>query len=134
MATSLGLGRKREALRDQADEGVDLVAGDEGADRRQGADHLDVAGSRPISSSASRSAVASSSSAGIVPAPAGKRDLAGVAAEVGAALGEDQAGLLGVAVDRHQHGGVGRARARCIAGRLPGDRAGRCAAVGHRTR
>src|SRR5439155_18300417 len=38
---------EREALGDQADERMDLVPGDEGADRRQRADHLDVAGIEP---------------------------------------------------------------------------------------
>ena len=43
----------------------------------------------------------------VVLAPAGEGDLAGVAAQVGAALGEDQARVLGPAVERQQHRGVG---------------------------
>ena len=83
----LDLGRVRlelaQVVADQADEREHLVVGDEGADRRQRADHLDRVGARPISSSASRSAVSSSSSPAWSRAPAGKRDLAGVAAQVG---------------------------------------------------
>ena len=42
-----------------------------------------------------------------VAAAAGERDLAGMAAEVGAALGEDQPRAVGPAVERQQDGGVG---------------------------
>jgi hypothetical protein len=43
----------------------------------------------------------------MVAAAPGKRDLAGVAAEVGATLGEHDARALRIAVDRHQHGRFG---------------------------
>ena len=42
----------------------------------------------------------------LVAPAAGKRDLAGVAAKVVPALGEDEAGTVGPAVERHEHGGV----------------------------
>ena len=60
-----------------------------------------AAGSRPISSCASRSAHSTSALAR-VGAAAGERDLARVAAQVGAALGEDQARVVGPAEQRHQ--------------------------------
>jgi hypothetical protein len=44
----------------------------------------------------------------LVAAAAGEGDLAGVAAQVGAALGEDEARLLGPAVERQQDRGVGQ--------------------------
>jgi hypothetical protein len=47
----------------------------------------------------------------VVAAAAGERDLAGVAAQIRAALGEDQAGLLGPAVDRQQDRRLGAAAA-----------------------
>ncbi len=46
----------------------------------------------------------------MVLAPTRERDLAGVAAQIEAALGEDEARPIGVAVQREQHRGVGPAR------------------------
>jgi hypothetical protein len=94
---------------DGADEGVDAVAGDKGRDRREGADQLDGGGveSDLLLGLAQRGR----REVGIVGilAATGEGDLAGVAPQVGAALGEDQPGLLGPAVERQEDRGVGAA-------------------------
>ena len=64
---------------------------------------------RPISSSASRSAVSQQRLASVSRRPPGERDLAGVAAEVVAALGEHEARVVRVAEERHQDRGLGGA-------------------------
>ena len=87
----------------QPDEGVDPVAGDEGRGRRQRPAQLDrgrVEADLLLGLAQRRRAEVGVAR---VAAPAGKGDLAGVAAQVGAALGEDQARLLGPAVERQQH-------------------------------
>ena len=65
---------------------------------------LTSARARPISSSASRSAVSRRSASSGSRLPAGKGDLARVVAQVGAAAGEHRVGLAArVAEQRHQH-------------------------------
>ena len=91
----LDLGRVRlevelRGVGDAADEGVDAVAGDEGAGRRQRLAELDRAPGRGRSPPPPRAARSPQVGVAGVPAPAGEGDLAGVAAQVGAALGEDQ--------------------------------------------
>ena len=82
-------GRSTRTRARSAHEGIDRVVGDERADGGERADDVDVRrGGRPTSSCASRRAVSTSRLAGVA-APAGERDLAGVAAEVVAAPGED---------------------------------------------
>ncbi len=93
---------------DPPDEGVDAVAGDEGVGRRQRLAELDDGRVEADLLLASRSAVGGEVGVAVVPAAAGEGDLAGVAAHVGAPLGEDQAGLVGPAVERQQDGGVDR--------------------------
>ena len=61
----------------------------------------------PISSSASRSAVATQVGLALVVATARKRDLAGMAAEVVAALGEHGVELAVLDVERNEHRRVG---------------------------
>jgi hypothetical protein len=88
---------------------MDLEAGDERADGRQRAGKLD--GGRieadlllGLPQGRRRERLA-----GVVAPPAGEGDLAGMAAEVGAALGEDEAGLLRVVVYREQNRRLGAA-------------------------
>jgi hypothetical protein len=108
---SLDLGRVRlqpqlARVRDDADEGMDAVAGDEGRDRRQRP--LQHDGRRVEGDLLLRLAQRRRRQVGVagVLAPAGEGDLAGVTAQVGAALGEDQPRFLGPAVDGEQHRGV----------------------------
>ena len=90
----VGVGREAQARLDQADEGVDLVAGDEGADRGQGAGDLDVGAVEADLLLGLAQGGVEQLLAGVA-AAAGERDLAGVAAQVVAALGEDEAGASG---------------------------------------
>ena len=82
----------REARLDQPDERIDGVVGDERRRRRQRADDLDRVGRQP--DLLVRLAQGGGGEVGVlgVAAPAGERDLAGVALEVVAALGEDGCG------------------------------------------
>ncbi len=85
--------------------GWTTVAGDEGPGRRQAFAQLDDA--RVEADLLLRLAQRRRSQVGVavVAAAARERDLAGVAAQVGAALGEDEPGLVvGPAVERQQHG------------------------------
>jgi hypothetical protein len=85
---------------------VHPVAGDEGPGGWQGAADLDVArGEGDLLLGLAQRRRDQIGVGGVVP-PTGERDLAGVAAEVGAALGEDQSRALGPAVERQQDGGV----------------------------
>ena len=107
------LGRVRpqgRLLGDQADDRMDLVPGDERAHGRQRAGDLHDARIEAdlLLGLAQRGGDEVRVSG--VAAPARERDLAGVAAHVGAALREDQAGALWVAEQRQQHGGVGASR------------------------
>ncbi len=98
-----------EAGLDEADERVDLIAGHEGADRRQGAGDIDDArleGDLLLGLAERRGEEAVIA---FVVTPPGERDLAGVAAQVGAALGEDEAWIVGPAVEGQEDGGVGLA-------------------------
>ena len=92
---------------DPADERVDPVARDEGRGGGQGAAQLDRRGREPDLLLGLPQGGADQVLVVGVLAPTGERDLAGMAAKVGAALGEDQAGLLGPAVEREEDGGVG---------------------------
>ena len=56
----------------------------------------------------------------LVLAPAGERDLAGVPAQVRAALGEHGDQVVALEVERHQHGRVGGAAGRVEPRRLLG--------------
>ena len=99
-----------EARLDQADERIDGVVGDERRGRRQRADDLDRVGRQP--DLLVRLAQRGGGEVGVlgVAAAAGERDLAGVALEVVAALGEDGVQLAGlVEVERGEHGGLGAA-------------------------
>jgi hypothetical protein len=73
---------------------VDLVVGDEGPDRRQGADQLDARGVETDLLLGLTEGGEMELLRGVVAAAAGKGDLARVAAEVGATLGEDEAVTL----------------------------------------
>ena len=82
------------------------------------------AGSRPVSSSASRRAAASGGGVGVVDLAAGEAHLARVGAHVVGALGEQQVGTLGALAEEHQHralAGVGGRRGHEPADVLGGD-------------
>ena len=99
-----------EARLDQADERIDGVVGDERRRRGQRPDDLDRVGRQP--DLLVRLAQRGGGEVGVlgVAAPAGERDLAGVALEVVAALGEDEMRLaLLVEVERGENGGLGTA-------------------------
>ncbi|MEZ5077482.1 MAG: hypothetical protein R2725_08570 [Solirubrobacterales bacterium] len=85
---------------------MDPVAGDEGAGGRQPLAELDQR--RVEADLLLGLADRGGGEVGVflVVAAAGEGDLAGVAAQVGPALGEDQPGLVGPAVERQQDGGV----------------------------
>lgn len=110
----LDLGRVRlqvELARvgDAPDERVDPVAGDEGVGRRQLLAQLDDGGIEAdlLLGLAQRGRT----EVGVlgIAAPAGKRDLARVAAQVGAALGENEPRLvIRPAIERQEDGGFGR--------------------------
>jgi hypothetical protein len=91
---------------DVAEEGVDAVPGDEGSGGRQLCGDLD--GGRVEADLLLGLADGGRREVGVVlvAPPAGEGDLAGVAAQVGAPLGEDQAGLVGPPVERQQDGRV----------------------------
>jgi hypothetical protein len=93
---------------DAADEGVDPVAGDEGAGGVQGLAELDLRGVESDLLPGLAQGGGGEVGVVVVTAAAGEGDLAGVAAQVGAALGENQAGLLGPAVEGQQDRGVGQ--------------------------
>ena len=97
-----------EAGLDHADERIDRVVGDEGRRRRQRADHAD--GVRRQADLLVRLAQRGVDQLLAVVAPAAReRDLAGVAAQVVAAAGEDGVQAAVVLEDRHEHGGVAAA-------------------------
>ncbi|HEU5141826.1 MAG TPA: hypothetical protein VFU04_01590 [Solirubrobacterales bacterium] len=85
---------------------MDEVAGDEGLDRRQRLAELDNSGIK--ADLLLRLAQRGGGEIGIafVAATAGKGDLAGVTAQVGPPLGEDEARLVGPAVEGEEDGGV----------------------------
>src|SRR5512139_583769 len=85
---------------------MDLVVGDEGADRRQGADDLDDFRREPdlLLGLAQRRV---EKPLARVAAPAWKGDLAGVPLQVRAALGEDETWVVRPAVHRHEYRGLG---------------------------
>ncbi len=93
--------RVGEPLRDEADDRQDLEGGDDGRRRGQSADDLDGAGVEADLLAGLAERALDERLAGIGSA-ARERDLAGMAAHVAAALGEDQAGPLGPAEERHQ--------------------------------
>ena len=95
---------------DQADERIDGVVGDEGRGRRQRADDLDRVGREPdLLVRLAQGRRRQVGVARVAPA-AGERDLARVALEVVAALGEDEVRLaVLVEVERGQDGGLGPA-------------------------
>ena len=104
------LDQPREARLDQADERIDGVVGDERRRRRQRADDLDGVGRQ--ADLLVRLAQRGGGEVGVlgVAAAAGERDLAGVALEVVAALGEDEMRLAAlVEVERGEDGGLGAA-------------------------
>ena len=91
---------------DQADEGIDPVVGDERADGRQRADHLDGVRRQADLLVGLAQGGLDQRLAGIA-AAARERDLARVAPEIVAALGEHGVqSLAGVDEQRHEHGGV----------------------------
>jgi hypothetical protein len=91
-----------------ADEGVDAIAGGEGIGRRQGLAELDLAWvEADLLLRLAQGGRAEVGVAGVV-AAAGKGDLAGVAAQVGAPLGEDEPGLVRPAVEGKQYRGFDR--------------------------
>jgi hypothetical protein len=92
---------------DAADERVDAVAGDERRDGGQRSAQLDVTGGEGDLLLGLPERGPDQIGVAWVPAPAGERDLAGVAAKVGAALGEDQPRAVGPAVEGEEDGGVG---------------------------
>jgi hypothetical protein len=94
-------------VRDAADERVDAVAGDERRGGGEGAAQLDVAASERDLLLGLAQGGPDQVGVGRVPPPARERDLAGMAAEVGSALGEDQPGALGPAIEGEEDGGVG---------------------------
>ncbi len=94
---------------DAADEGVDAVAGDKGRGRRQSAAQLDRGGVEPDLLVRLAQCRRRQVGVPVVLSTAGERDLAGVAAQVGAALSEDQPRFLRPPVERQQHGSVGAA-------------------------
>lgn len=104
----VGLQVQLGGVGDATDERVDAVVGDEGVCRWQRLAQLDrrrvetdlllrltQRGGREVG-------------VGLVPASAGERDLAGVTAQVGAPLGEDEAGLVRPAVERQQYSRLGQ--------------------------
>jgi hypothetical protein len=92
-----------------ADEGVDSVAGDEGVGGRQLFAQLDFGRVQAnLLLGLAQRGCAEVGVARVAPT-AGKRDLAGVAAQVGAALGEDEPRLVArPAVERQEDGGFDR--------------------------
>ena len=104
-STSVGCAMCFEPPGHQADDRQDLVAGHHGRDRPQGADHLDRCRVEPNLLLRLAQRGADQLLARLGPA-AGERDLAGVTAHVVAALGEDQAGLVGPVVDRDEDSGI----------------------------
>ena len=98
VSTSAGLGRRSSSgVGDPADEGVDPVPGDEGRGGGRAPLSSTRRAERDLLLGLAQRGPGQVGVAGVL-APAGERDLAGVAAKVGAALGEDQAGALGPAV------------------------------------
>jgi hypothetical protein len=94
-----------EARLDQPDERVDRVVGDERPDRGERADDVDALRRQPdllvrLAQRGLDQALAR------VAAPAGEGDLPGVAAQVGAALGQDRVQAAGVMEQRDEDGRV----------------------------
>jgi hypothetical protein len=85
---------------------VDLVPGHEGPDRRQRSDHVDRRGIEADLLLRLAKRGGDEVRILLIAAPAGKGDLPGVAAKVGAPLGEDEARALRIPVERQQNGGV----------------------------
>src|SRR5436305_2364445 len=81
-------------MRDAPDEGMNPVAGDEGVGRRQFLAKLNLG--RVEADLLLRLAQRGRAEVGVlrIAAAAGERDLAGVAAQIGATLGEDEARLV----------------------------------------
>jgi hypothetical protein len=94
------LERELARVRDVADEGVDPVAGDEGVGRRQRLADLDLGGieANLLLRLAQRGRL--QVGVGRIAASAREGDLTGVAAQVGAPLGEDQSGLVRPSIER----------------------------------
>jgi hypothetical protein len=86
---------------------VDAVAGGERRRRREGAAELDRRRVEADLLLGLAQRGGGEVGVALVLAAAGEGDLAGVAAQVGAALGEDQPRLVRPAEERQQHGGVG---------------------------
>jgi hypothetical protein len=89
-------------LGDVPDEGVDKVAGDEGPGRRQRLADLDQGRIEPDLLLGLAQRGGGEVSVTRVPAPARERDLAGVAPQVGAPLGEDEPRFVGPPIERQQ--------------------------------
>ena len=105
----VGLQVELARVRDVADEGVDDVVGDEGPRRRQRLARLDPSGIEPDLLLGLAQRRRPQVGVALVAAAAREGDLAGVAAQVGAALGEDQPRVVGPAVERQQHRRLDRA-------------------------
>ncbi len=96
------VGPKLEPLADQAHERVDLVVGHERPDRRQRPDHVDLVRRQPdLLLRLAQGGGQQRLGRGVAPA-AREGDLAGVAAQVGPALGEHEARPLRPPEQRHQ--------------------------------
>lgn len=93
-------------VRDVADEGVDEVVGDEGPGRRQRLADLDLGGVEADLLLRLPQRRRLEVGVVLVAAAARKGDLTGVAAQVGAALGEDQPRVLRPSVEGQEDGGV----------------------------
>jgi len=120
----LDLGRVRPQVElagvgDVADEGVDEVVGDEGLYRRQRLAGLDPGGVEPDLLLGLAQRGRPQVGVALVAAAAGEGDLAGVAPQVGPALGEDEAGILGPAVEGQEHGRLYRAADQMITWTVP---------------
>ena len=104
---------------DVADEGVDEVVGDEGLDRRQRLAGLDL--SRVEADLLLGLAQRRRPQVGValVAAAAGEGDLTGVAPQVAAALGEDEAGILRPAIEGQEYRRLYRAADQMITWTVP---------------
>ena len=98
----VGLQAQLSGVGDVADEGVDAKAGDEGSGGRQFLAELDSGGVEADLLLRLAQRGGGQIGVALVPAPAGKRDLARVAAQVRTPLGKDEARLVGPAVERQQ--------------------------------
>lgn len=98
----VGLQRQPAWVRDASDEGMDAVAGGEGRGWRQRLAELDQRGVEADLLLGLAQRCGGEVGVAIVPAAARERDLAGMPAQVGPPLGEDQPGLVGPAEQRQQ--------------------------------